>query len=318
MSRTAQLWCAALVTWGLAAVLGVFAAVFVPELFPTSGPFAAPLSAQAAQAPAASPTPKVPPGAGGPAASGAARADVSPGARQRAADAAVLRATGQGWRSGIAVVDLATGQTTLAGDARGYFRAESTMKLFLATRLLVEDRLTGPTEDAARRMVALSDDQAANTLYAAGGGDALITWIAGRYAIPDLGVPPVQGPGQWGSTLVTPRGMAAFLQAVHQDGKVRPWLVDAMTDMSTLAADGTNQVFGLRAVDPTAVVKQGWGGGDSPGTVTGTPTVGYVDRGRYAVAIMTTRMPGTSVEAAQEVVSAQARILMPDGRMPRP
>ncbi|WP_116112146.1 serine hydrolase [Austwickia chelonae] len=313
MTRTAQLWCAALVTWGVAAVLGVFAAVFLPELFPPTSSFAAPLKTTA---PLTNES-KTPPGAAKHAVSGGAVADVSPGARQRAADAAVLRATSQGWRSGIAVVDLETGQTTLAGDARGYFRAESTMKLFLASRLLVEGRLTGPTEDAARRMVALSDDQAANSLYAAGGGDAVITWVSARYAIPDLGVPPVQGPGQWGSTLVTPRGMAAFLYAVHQDGKTRPWLLDAMTDMSTLAADGTNQVFGLRSADPAAVVKQGWGGGDGSGTVTGTPSVGYVDRGRYAVAIMTTRMPGTSVEAAQTVVSEQAKILLPDGRMPR-
>ena len=67
----------------------------------------------------------------------------------------VYYAQARGWRSGIAIRDLVTGETTTAGDAEGYFRAESTVKLFIAARLLAGGRMTPATQATARRMITV-------------------------------------------------------------------------------------------------------------------------------------------------------------------
>lgn len=305
------MWCSALVTWGLAAVAGMGVAVFAPERLPEVGPFAAPLTVTTATAggtgkPSAPTSPAT-----------TAAFDIAPGARQRAADQAVYYAQSRGWRSGIVIRDLVTGETTKAGDADGYFRTESTVKLFIAARMLTDGTMTPDNAATARRMLTLSDDAAASSLYAGVGGDALIGWVGTRYGLMDPGTPPVRGAGQWGSTQVTPFAMVTFLTAAYRDPKVGTWLIDALVQMAPTAADGTSQMFGLRAADSAAVVKQGWGGDTDPRDVVGTPSVGYVDRGRYAVAIYTVRLPESPVAEAQGVVTAQAKLLLPQGRMPR-
>lgn len=314
-TRTARLWCSALVTWGLAAVAGMGIAVYAPDRLPQVGPFAAPVAATSSV-----PGPSASRLAARPAATSAATTtslDAAPGARQRAADRAVFYAQSKGWRSGIVIRDLVTGDTTMAGDAEGYFRTESTVKLFIAARLRTNGAMTAGTEAVAHRMLTVSDDAAASSLYAAAGGDSLISWVGSRYSIPDPGTPPMRGAGQWGSTQVTPLAMTSFLAAAYGDPAVGPWLIEAMVEMKPNALDGTSQLFGLRAADPMAVVKQGWGGDADPSDVAGTPSVGYVDRGRYAVAIYTSRMPESPLAEAQAVVSGQATLLLPRGRMPR-
>lgn len=308
MTRSARIWCSALVTWSLAVIAGMGLVVFAPDVLPVSGPMIAPVHLrQAADIRSGVRNAAV-----------ERESDQRPGSRQRAADRAVQYAQSRGWRSGIAVVDLNTGETTLAGDATGRFRAESTMKLFVAARLLAEGKVTPGADADLRRMITHSDDEIANALYGSVGGDALVYWIAAQYKLDDLGGPPARGPGMWGSTLVTPAGMANFLAKAYKDPKVGPWLVAAMSQMSPVAADGTNQVMGLRVADQGAAVKQGWGGDNAdPLDVTGTPSVGYVDRERFAVAIYTSRMPETPLREAQDIVTAQALLLMPEKRMPR-
>ncbi len=111
--------------------------------------------------------------------------------------------------------------------------------------------------------------------------------------------------------------MVRFLKGAAEDPAVSSWLVATMLKMTPTAADGTNQIFGLKAADATAAVKQGWGGDGNPADVEGTPSVGYVDRGRYAVAIYTSKLPEEKLAASQAVVSAQAKLLLPGGRIPR-
>ncbi len=310
------MWCAAVVTWGVATVAGMGVAVFVPDLLPD-------VSRKAVGAPVAAGQT-----AGGTAvrtragepAGGAAKptsADTAPGARQRAADQAIRYAQSFGWRSGIAVLDLQTGDVTLAGDADGFFHAMSTVKLLIAADLLAAGTITGGQTGPASAMISASDDAAANDLYAAAGGDALIPRTAARYQIPRLGTPPTRGTAQWGSTQVSPHGMVRFLKGAAEDPAVSSWLVATMLKMTPTATDGTNQIFGLKAADATAAVKQGWGGDGNPADVEGTPSVGYVDRGRYAVAIYTSKLPEEKLAASQAVVSAQAKLLLPGGRIPR-
>lgn len=328
-TKTARRWSSAVVAWALAAAAGMGVAVVAPDWLPQVGPFAVPVG-PASSAAAGTPTANAVPGPAGPPAAPTARPatpptttatttpiDAAPGARQRAADRAVDYARSRGWRSGIAVRDLITGETTLAGDAQGYFRADSTLKLVMAARLLSDHSMTPAVEPLARRMLTVSDDAAANALYATVGGDALIGWFGARYGLSDPGTPPVRGAGQWGSTQVTPLAMVTFLAAAYQDRTVGPWLTESMAQLAPIAADGTGQLYGLRAADPAAAVKPGWGGDADPRDVAGTSNVGYVDRGRYAVAIYTARLPETPLAEAQAVLTEQAKTLLPQGTMPR-
>ena len=82
--------------------------------------------------------------------------DSTTGARQTAADAAAAYAVRAGWQTGIAIVDLRTGQITTAGAATTHFPAESTIKLLLAAHLLAAGEMTGDVAAAAHAMVAVS------------------------------------------------------------------------------------------------------------------------------------------------------------------
>ncbi|MEO6958015.1 MAG: hypothetical protein ABI137_14825, partial [Antricoccus sp.] len=115
---------------------------------------------------------------------------------------------------------------------------------------------------------------------------------------------------------VTPLGMATFLVKAKADPKVGPWLITAMQNTTSTAADGTDQNFGLKAADPAAAVKQGWGGDTADGNSIGTPSIGYVANGRYAIAIYTNQDSQTSQDLAAQIVSQQAQILMPGGVLP--
>lgn len=242
-------------------------------------------------------------------------AAVTTGARQAAADAAAAYATAAGWETGIAIVDLETGDVTTGGAATGYFPTESTVKVLLSAHLLASGEMTGDVAAAAHQMIVASDDGAADALYELGGGDQVTSWAATRYGVPSLGEPPANGTGQWGSTRVSALGMAQFLAAAANDPAVGPWLTATMAQMEPVAADGTDQGFGIKAAAPAAAVKQGWGG-DIPGMdAATTPSIGYVD-GRYAVAIYTLHSPEVDQSVAERIVTAQATLLLPGGHVP--
>ena len=253
-----------------------------------------PAAASAGASAAARPAPRLPGGAD-------LRANVR---------AAAAYAGDHGWMTGIAVVDTTTGELTTAGNANGMFPAESTMKVFVAARLLLEDKMSGEDEAKAAAMIARSDDAAADKLYLDTGGDGILPWAQDHYAIPGLGTRPTLGDLSWGSTQVSPQGMARFLAKAKADPKVGPWLIDAMRQVQDTAADGTDQRFGLRAVDPTAPVKQGWGGDVDGGDAKTAPSIGYLDGGRYAVAMYTIHVPSTPLQDAQDMTTAQAKILV--------
>lgn len=223
--------------------------------------------------------------------------------------AAAAYAGDHGWQTGIAVVDTTTGEATTAGNIHGGFPAESTVKLLIAARLLAADKMSGDTEAKARAMITRSDDSAADELYLATGGDDLVSWAADRYRLDELGSAPTGGDLYWGSTQIAPLGMARFLAAAKADAKVGPWLLRTMAATEDKAADDTDQLFGLLAVDRHAPVKQGWGGDVSGGDGITAPSVGFVDNGRYAVAIYTLHTPAVPLADAQAMTTAQARIL---------
>lgn len=228
--------------------------------------------------------------------------------------AAAAYAGEHGWRTGVAVVDTTTGQATTAGNVHGMFSAESTVKVLVATRMLRDGKLTGDTRAKADAMITRSDDAAGDELYLASGGDDLVAWASEHYGLAGLGEPPANGRLNWGSTQVSPLGMARFLAAAKADPEVGPWLLPTMARTQDHASDGTDQVYGLLAVDRTAAVKQGWGHDVPGGDGVLAPSIGYVGGGRYAVAIYTLHLPDAPLADARAMTTAQARILF--GRAP--
>jgi hypothetical protein len=237
-----------------------------------------------------------------------------------ALDQAARLAADQGLRAGIAVLDLRSGRCLTAGRADDEFGTASVVKVLIAAYLLANHELIGSTADLAYSMITRSDDDAANILWAMVGGPAIEPWIERHYGLTGLGSP--NGiPGRWGNTHVTPRGLVQLYGALRNDPAVWPWLGDAMHHANRIAKDGTDQFFGLPALDPGAAVKQGWGSGsaDRDGAAT-VNTTGYLDHDRYAVAILTEGVDNNDTtdargyNAAQaSVVTAMARLLGPIG-----
>lgn len=231
--------------------------------------------------------------------------------------AAAQVATDQGYRTGVAALDLRTGKYLSGGEDTAPFASESVAKVLIATQLLATGQMTGATAATAYEMITHSDDDAANALYGLAGGDNVINLVAARYQIPFLGTPPDES-GWWGNTEITAKGMVYLYAAIARDPTVGPWLMNAMAHTTEYGADGTYQFFGIPSATTGAAIKQGWGddGDDSPNAVFNS--TGYVDNDEYAVAILTDGSPWTYGEAISSVVTQQAQALMPGGRIDDP
>jgi hypothetical protein len=227
--------------------------------------------------------------------------------------AAVAVGTDRGTRVGVAVRDRRTGATYVGGEPDASFFSASLVKVFIAARLLAEDKAEDPTvRDRMHLMIVASDDDAASDLYPVAGGEELVGWISARYHITGLRV--TTDPGAWGLTGVTARAMVAFYAAVATDAKVGPWLLDAMGDAAKRGSDGFDQNYGLMPVARTWRVKQGW-----LCCVDGMMwmhSTGYVDQDRFAIALLTEGDPDAYDAYARETVTLMARALLPQGTLP--
>lgn len=110
---------------------------------------------------------------------------------------AATYASSRGYRSGIAVVNLQTGKTWTGGSAIAEFPTESVVKVFIATRILLQGRMHGTTAARAYTMITQSDDAIASSLYPTVGGADIEPWIERHYAITNLGSAPSTFPRNW-------------------------------------------------------------------------------------------------------------------------
>jgi len=186
--------------------------------------------------------------------------------------------------------------------------------VFIATRLLISGQLTGDTADAAYRMIARSDDGAADALYGYAGGDEVLPWIAAHYGISDLGSPPTMA-GWWSNTHISAAGLVRFYAKVKADPVVWPWLSKAMHAATEYGSDGTYQFFGLKQADPDAAIKQGWGQDDDWSAASNFNSTGFVNSDRYAVAILVKGSAWQYDSGTPAMVTSVARLLMPGGVM---
>ncbi len=227
--------------------------------------------------------------------------------------AAAAYATSRGYQAGVAVLDTQTGQVWGGGNATGYFASESVVKVFIAARILVMGKMTGATETTAYEMITQSDDDSADALYGLVGGDGVVAWAASYYHVPYLGSGPTLA-GWWSNAHISAVGMVQFYAAVKADPTVWPWLSNAMAHATQDGSDGTYQYFGIPSATTGWAVKQGWGqDGDDWDASSDFNSTGYVNNGRYAVAILVKGPPSGYDEATPNMVTAIAQILMPGG-----
>jgi hypothetical protein len=234
-----------------------------------------------------------------------------------AAQTAAGVATAHGYRTGIAVLNLQTGEYTGAGEDTASFASESVAKIFIATELLATGQMTGSVETRAYQMITESDDDDADALYGLAGGDNVINLVAARYGITFLGTAPSKS-GWWGNTEINAKGIVYLYAAIAKDPVVGPWLMNAMANTAKYGADGTFQFFGIDSATTGASTKQGWGddGDDSPNAVFNS--TGYVQDNQYAVAILTDGPSSDYGTAISDTVTAQAQALMRAGQLDDP
>jgi hypothetical protein len=233
---------------------------------------------------------------------------------QRAA-AAVEYANQHGMTSGVAVLDTETNKLYAAGNAGGYYASASVVKTLIATRLLLEGKMTGDVEALATKMIEQSDNDAAWTLYPQVGKDGLLPWVENHYGI-DVGAPPTM-PGIWGSTQISARGMVQFYAAVRHDPRVWTWLAHAMHAYAARSSSGEPNAFGIAVVAPSSAVKNGWDTNRDVKAPTNAiiNTTGFVEGDRYAVAILSEGSGSLYYTGGEQVVTNQAQVLIPRGHL---
>jgi hypothetical protein len=238
--------------------------------------------------------------------------------RHHVLQAAARYAHAHGYHVGIAVYDTKTGRVNDAGHAHGTFASESVVKVFIATRLLVEGRMHGSTASRAYTMITRSDDAIASSLYGSVGGDSLINWVKQHYHVPDLGSPPRRA-GWWGNTHITPDGLVRLYTKLKADPKVSHWLLNAMHHAKKYGSDGFYQFFGIPSATKHAAIKQGWGTDyDDWGASADQNTTGFVNNDRYAVAILARGPVRTYGHAIGSMLTHVARMVLPGGHYPDP
>lgn len=225
---------------------------------------------------------------------------------------AVAYAEQRGESAAVGVLDTRTGRFYGAGRYDAEFATESVVKVFIATRLLLTGRMHGSVERTAYKMITQSDDASASALYGLSGGDRVVPLLARHYRLKNLGSPPSRG-GWWGNTHVTAQGLVHFYAKVQRDRRVGPWLIHAMRHATVRGSDGTYQYFGIPAAASSFAIKQGWGADSNCFCTSVFNSTGFVDHGRFAVAMLTSG--GPYGQHAMVTLDGMARRLMPAGHI---
>lgn len=184
--------------------------------------------------------------------------------------ARVLRATDEAAAGGatlsVAILDrnthqmVSNGNTQIAGTA-------SVAKLFIADDLLLSESegktvLSPDDRQALDVMLQSSDDGAAEKFWGQGGGDAIITQVAGRYGLSST-TPPDDG--RWWNTMSSVTDLVHYYDVLLDGSGGLPAerakiIVNDLAQSTPTGIDGYPQRFGIPEglYDETVAVKQGW------------------------------------------------------------
>jgi hypothetical protein len=203
-------------------------------------------------------------------------------------------------RTATMVVDRETGATLVESNPTAQFRSASLVKLLIAV-----DALTRPkSEPQVSRMLSLSDDQIASTLWSQNGAQTIVTRTAKTMGLKHTEPPAV--PGRWGDTLLSASDVVTayeYILALPQ--AKRDVLLKALRAVPRVAADGTDQYFGIpRALDawPWAI-KQGWASGQGGTEVHTSGLVG--EKERYIVVVLSSYSQGAELGVAMKAVTTK-------------
>ncbi|MGH3972709.1 MAG: hypothetical protein ACRDS9_05220 [Pseudonocardiaceae bacterium] len=212
---------------------------------------------------------------------------------------------------GFAVFDRHSGTELASHNAGQQFASMSLVKLLIALDVLASDNWAipdGATQQKLRRMLADSNDGIASAMWAANGGPAIVTRMAGLLEL--TGTQPPENPGRWGNTLITAQDVVTVYRYITDElpSPSRDVLLTALAAAPQFAADGFDQHFGIPDGMPNATwaVKQGWGTSGSKAVMTSTGLVGTDFR--YVVVVLASA-PARSYSTVPAVITAGAGAL---------
>lgn len=169
----------------------------------------------------------------------------------------------------------------------------------------------GASTATVQRMLSMSDDNLASSLWATHGGTLIVTRWAAKIGL--TGTRPPEDPGRWGDTRITAADIARIYRYVmDQAGPgTRSIIMRALSGATESGSDGVRQYFGI----PDAAgsipwsVKQGWSCCRGARILHTSGVVGKDDR--YIVVVLTSQPASTTYVGGGKQVTAAVRALLP-------
>lgn len=208
------------------------------------------------------------------------------------------------------VFDRSGGDYLRQQNADARFRSASLVKLLIGIDL-VQRGIVTPANPSPRmtRMLSFSDDALAQQLWTSGGGPEIVARTArslGLHATP----PAVAH--RWGDTLISADDVVAIYRFLYTlPASKRSLVLDPLRDAAEIAADGTDQYFGIPSGLPGQrwAIKQGWAAGRGGVDAHTSGLVGTGDR--YIVVVLTHHPEGTALADATRQLTATTAALAP-------
>ena len=255
---------------------------------------------------------------------GVAAAEGLPTAGFTGVQARIQQATDEAAANGatlsVAILDRRTHELVSNGNSQIVGTA-SVAKLFIADDLLLAEsqgRTTLSPDDRAALDVMLqsSDDGAAEKFWGQGGGDNIITEVAGRYG---LGSTTPPSDGRWWNTMSTlPDLIHYYEMLLDGTGGLSPErakiIVNDLAQSTPNGLDGYPQRFGIPDglfAEPVAV-KQGWMCCIGPAWM--HLSTGVIGPDRRYIMVVQSLQPSDDATARQTITNA-VKTIFPNGRI---
>jgi hypothetical protein len=219
----------------------------------------------------------------------------------------------------VAVLDRVTNQM-LAGGNDQLVGIASVAKLFIADDLLSQGSstpLSSGDRQALDSMLRSSDDDAAETFWAARGGETIINDVAGRYGLTST-TPPSDG--QWWDTMSSASDLVHYYDRLLSgsgglSGERAEIILNDLAGSTATGADGYPQRFGIPDglfAEPVAV-KQGWMCCMDGGSWMHLST-GVIGADRRYVMVIESLQPSDDATARATITQA-VKTMFPSGRI---
>jgi hypothetical protein len=260
--------------------------------------------------------------------------------------AARAAAAARGADVAVSLLDRSTGDHVVA-DGSTAVETASVAKLFIADAVLHENPTPSADDlELIARMLERSDDAAANALWFAYGGDAIVDAVVARYGLHATTAP---WDGNWWNTMTTPDDLVEYYAGLLDgtgglSNEASETVLSHLRAATPTAADGYDQRFGIPDAlvyeSGNVAVKQGWMC-CTAGRWVHLSTAVIGPQSRYVLVVVShedvdygtgsdglnqvvAALPDTSLDAAVEDASAAharetitdvVRILFPEGRI---